>query len=269
MCFQNYRKAMELPIGGNAAVQVALLKAASALGHHRATAAVAFCQLRPYGDGRSDWRRAVVTLVRLWRRVNDPAAVLLLGNYEDECRGAGAEIPDPSACSSALAALAAECDAWDLFGLFLIALCYRDGVGCAADPQRGFKAFRALAARGYLPAMAFTGLCFGSGIGVSKNEGEKIKWFRRAADQGYAGAQCYLGFCYRSGTGVAKDDHEAVKWFGLAADQGYASAQYNLGCCYRSGRGVEKDEREAIKWFQLAADQGDADAVSSLRRRGM
>jgi TPR repeat protein len=68
-----------------------------------------------------------------------------------------------------------------VFGLFLIAMCYRDGIGCAAVPKRGFQSLQALAGRGYLPAMSLTGVCYANGTGVAKDEREAVKWYRLAA----------------------------------------------------------------------------------------
>jgi TPR repeat protein len=266
---QIYRKAMEIAAGGDAASAVLLLKAASVLGHRRATACVAECRLCPYGGIQGDARQAVATLTQLWRDHNDPTAIVLLGLYQVQCRSVGAKIPDDAVCASALAALTVDCEAWDLFGLYVIAQCYCDGVGCTADPQRGFRSFQALAGRGYLSAVEMLGVCFEHGDGIATDYMEAVKWYQVAADQGDSVAQHNLGLCFEQGKGVAKSTAQAARWYRLAAAQGNDAALFNLGVCFEHGKGIAKSPADAARLYRLSAAQGNQRAIDALQRLGL
>ncbi len=186
--------------------------------------------------------------------------------------------------------------------MFIVAMCYKNGLGTFIDNTKckewlrnSFGMREPLSSINYvywcstddedkesqilsefaeeLKTLAFSddvlaqndlGYMYKSGQGVEQDYVKAVEWYRKAAEQGYALAQCNLGVCYANGQGVKQDYTEAVKWYRKAAEQGYARAQRNLGGCYYKGEGVKQDYSEAAKWYRKAAEQGNASAQCNL-----
>ncbi len=95
------------------------------------------------------------------------------------------------------------------------------------DPGKAAQLYQ-LAAKGWnIYAMYHLAECYRDGVGVSKNEKRTVYWFRKAALYGdeYPNATFELGKCYLAGIGVEKDEEQAKKWLRKAADKGYAPAR--------------------------------------------
>jgi uncharacterized protein len=127
-----------------------------------------------------------------------------------------------------------------------------------------FRYCRGAAERGEAEAQFILANCYRVGVGVDKNRAEGLKWLQKAAEQGLSNAQLALGLNYECGEGVAEDKGEAVKLYRKAADQGNADAQYNLGSAYDKGNGVPQDFSEALKWYRRAADHGNRHAYCAV-----
>jgi TPR repeat protein len=105
-------------------------------------------------------------------------------------------------------------------------------------------------------------LCYKNGYGVSADPNRAKMLYMQAANDGYAEAQFHcckmdaqhasLYFRWLSDPNHPEQDHEIEKryrWIGIA---------------YREGFGVDKNEREAQRYLQLAKDLGDEDASALL-----
>jgi TPR repeat protein len=90
--------------------------------------------------------------------------------------------------------------------------------------RKQFLDYRAKAEQGDAAAQYNVGICYKRGLGVAADQVEAVKWFLQAAEHGDVLAQSILGGCYFSGQGVQKDYSEAVKWYRKAAEGGEATA---------------------------------------------
>jgi TPR repeat protein len=287
---QLYRQAMHCATGGDPAEAVSLLKSAAAQGHVRAVACLAFCRLRPYGGEPRDHRKATSALMWLWRRYTDPLAMLMLLLFRRDCRLAGADAT-PGCCTLGRArdALASECESWEVFARFVLAQCWKHGIGCEEDPKRAFRVLQSLGRHGFVPSFVKLGRCYYSGKGTATDQAEAVKWFQRGSDMGLRGGQFYLGLCYDMGRGIAVDGDKArvlyelardqghimarvmledrdpdsnrdVPLYRVGADMGYPSAQCDLAFHLDTGRGISLHARKAMLWYRFAAELGYAHA---------
>ncbi len=188
----------------------------------------------------------------------------------------------------------------DAEALLLLAGCYRDGIGGAADPERAAAILELAVSLGDPEAAALLAraLEFGHGrksdperafqltrqaaeggsprgltrLGDAYLRGDRVGHdpvraaglYRQAAERGYPPAQLKLGNCYRDGIGFAKDPEKAVELYEKAARSGDPDAQYQFGVCYRDGIGVPKDPAAAVFWFRSAIGLGSVDALRDL-----
>lgn len=134
----------------------------------------------------------------------------------------------------------------------------------AKDYDTAIGAYRDLAAKGYVPAMANLGAIYDFGTGVREDNAQAVKWFRKAAEKGQANAMFGLGLMYNKGEGVPKDYGEALKWYRKAAAKGDSHAMNQIGVMYDNGTGVPKDAREAVTWLKRGAEGGNKDAMANL-----
>lgn len=77
-------------------------------------------------------------------------------------------------------------------GEYLVALCYRDGIGTRKDEKRFVAYMSSAAEQGYSPALYFFGIMYRDGDGVPKNHRLAEQYLRKAADKGYDDAKIAL-----------------------------------------------------------------------------
>ncbi|KJV05374.1 tetratricopeptide repeat protein [Methylocucumis oryzae] len=135
-------------------------------------------------------------------------------------------------------------------------------------------------------------VCYRDGIGVKQNDELAFAWFSKAYEQGFATAQCGLARSYYEGRGVEQDNEKALAWLNKAIEQtdAYIDAKVSkswpileyckkfpldyskcapeayllLGERYAQGKGVEQCNDTAFKWYQKAAEVNVAEAQYQL-----
>ena len=142
-------------------------------------------------------------------------------------------------------------------GLMWSALCYRQGVGVAADADKAFSLMRRAAATSS-DAQFLLGMMYLRGDGVGADAYEAITCFRRSATAGNANAQYQLGLAYRDGIGTPRSDEDAVRWLNRSLDQGNMYAAAALSRNYLKGIGVPKNGEKALALAEKSADAGNA-----------
>ena len=155
---------------------------------------------------------------------------------------------------------------------YLLASCYKDGYGVAANDTLALYWGRKSAQQNHPAGLYFLAYCYETAKGVSRNTGNSEQLYKLAfdvalplANRGDASSQFVVGKIFDYGNGGVKQNQEtAVRWYTRAADQGYAGAQFNLGSCFELGEGVNQDKQQAAYWYRQAANQGDTDAQYTL-----
>lgn len=123
---------------------------------------------------------------------------------------------------------------------------------------------RQAADAGHGDAQAVLATCYRQGRGIAADLGESLRWTEQAARNGSARGRCDLALCYRAGSGVARNMTRAVELLTQAASQGYARAQLMLGHVYANGDGVSEDPTAARHWYAAGARQGYVKARYNL-----
>jgi len=104
-----------------------------------------------------------------------------------------------------------------------------------------FSLYKILADKNNPKAQYIVAICYRLGLGVEKDDIEAIKYFRLSAMQGFDLALIKLGKCLINGIGIKKDVRGAFHCFMLAANQGNIDALTYVGICYEKGIGIQKD----------------------------
>lgn len=183
------------------------------------------------------------TLAQLATARNE--AVQVLPGLHAVCRGhaaarAAAQAQPGDTCHAAQRALAqyrASADMGCAEGMYRLALCYRDGLGCKQDLRLFWQWVRKAAVQ--MPYQASG--CLNPGVAAAENA---------------------IGVSYREGLGVAEDAAQALVWFELAAGHGDADGCNNLGRALL----LAEDFQSAAREFRKAAGQGHVDAIKNLAR---
>ena len=177
----------------------------------------------------------------------------------------------------------------DATAQYKLGCCYsRGNCGVAKDDSQAFKLFGMSADQGNADALYMVALCYRDGIGTNKNGEEQKKALFAAATKGHAAALATIGDLYRDGNLVGQDFTTALEYFkkamagGLdaakdsaaqidklalywkAANDGDAEAQLNLGVCYRDGIQISVNDDDAVSWFEKSAAQGNHEAEHAL-----
>ena len=72
--------------------------------------------------------------------------------------------------------------------------------------------------------MFLVGMCYIDGVYVQEDSEQAFQWFLRAAEAGNL-QSCYnVGLMYHTGEGIKKNKKEAKRWLTLAADNGHPAA---------------------------------------------
>lgn len=173
----------------------------------------------------------------------------------------------------------------DAIAQYKLGCCYsRGNCGVNKDDSQAFKLFRMSADQGNEDALYVVALCYRDGIGTSKNEEEQKKALFAAAKKSHVASLATIGDLYRDGNLVSRDFTMSLEYFnkaieggleaakssaaqinkiGLywkAANDGDAEAQFNLGVCYRDGVQISVNDDVATLWFEKSSSQGNHEA---------
>ena len=140
----------------------------------------------------------------------------------------------------------------DAKAMYIVALCYRDGVGTVRNIEKYKKALFAAAQKNHLASLALLGDFYRDGKLVPQNFTTSLTYYKIAISQGYVAAT-------RSAAEIDK-----ISQYWDAAKYGNAEAQFNLGVCYRDGIQISVSKENALKWFEKAASQGNHEAEYAL-----
>ncbi|KAJ3330241.1 hypothetical protein HDU76_006137 [Blyttiomyces sp. JEL0837] len=149
---------------------------------------------------------------------------------------------------------------------YLVAGCYRDGIGVPVTPKKAFEWFTKSARAGHLQAKFETALCLERGSGGDadghKEEEDDVteidhakafKWFLKAAEGGDQRALYEVASSYEIGRGVEKDISKAFKLFKQLAEEGNEWAQIKVADMYKTGNGAPTmDSHKAFDWYLKA-----------------
>jgi TPR repeat protein len=189
--------------------------------------------------------------------------------------------------------------------LVLLADCYVDGFGCAADvdaaetcltkaiklghptaelllrdlrkvdsarytdPKTQFEIAFEKASRGGAEDQFNLALLFEEGTGTGKSPAKAADWYRRAARQGHKDAKINLASLLASGPpGLEKNLAEAESLYAEAAAEGDAFSMYRLGQICESVRKMKflkPRMDEAVAWYEKAAAKGYKPAAERLK----
>lgn len=166
---------------------------------------------------------------------------------------------------------------------YLLAVCYRDGIGIKQNDQLAFAWFGKAAEQGFAAAQCGLGRSYHEGKGVEQNNERALAWLNKAVEQTDAyiadvdlcepsilqhcqkvsldhskcapEAYLLLGERYAQGKGAEQCDETAFKWYQKAAEMNVAEAQYRLALCCFEGKGVAKDYGLGMKWLREAVIQ--------------
>ena len=171
--------------------------------------------------------------------------------------GSAGELPKDEA--QAVAVWRAAAARGSIEAKYSLAVCLREGRGCATD---------AVAARARLSELAGDGNADGGdadvGSGDDKKKRNKNVSNNKKGAGGYHLAHYALGIMLTSGEGGAPDHAKAFGHFKAAARAGVLPALHNLANAYAAGRGVKQSDHNALLYYQAGADAGDPHAMFSL-----
>jgi uncharacterized protein len=127
------------------------------------------------------------------------------------------------------------------------------------ESERRRPALQARGRAGDRDAMYSLAMCYRLGVGGAADDALAAAWLWAAAKGGHAEAQLVLGLSCYEGRGVERDRRQAARWFRRAAQQGLPRAQHWLArsCFYADG--CEQDLPEAYYWCLCAAAGGVED----------
>ncbi|MBO5525207.1 MAG: sel1 repeat family protein [Clostridia bacterium] len=185
--------------------------------------------------------------------------------------------------------------------LWMVAECYRLGIGTKTDPQRAEKLYEKgvsflsadrlfevygyykdgslpenkkkqsyfllhAAQKGHAEAQYLVGVSYRDGSRGCVSMGDALFWLRKAVDGGYAEATYELAVCYESGEFVNLNPKIAFELYLSLAEKKYRQAHYQLARCYANGLGVKKNEGIAYEHYKIAALLGKKEAQAELAR---
>jgi TPR repeat protein len=133
------------------------------------------------------------------------------------------------------------------------------------DAVEAVELFQRAAARGNVDAEYNLGVCYRRGIGVAADRDKARQLYREAAIKGHNSAQLALGDLLSE---IADNESlkEAVKWYEQASAAGVPRAHRGLARLYETGQGVEADIDKAIAFNRKAAEAGHFEAKQALDR---
>jgi TPR repeat protein len=127
------------------------------------------------------------------------------------------------------------------------------------ETDGGRAALQALGRAGDRDAMFRLAMCYRLGVGGAADDALAAAWLWASAKGGHAEAQLVLGLSCYEGRGVERDKRQAVRWFRRSAQQGLPRAQHWLARSLFLGEGCEIDLPEAYYWALAAEAHGFPD----------
>lgn len=220
---------------------------------------------------------------------------------------AGAEVPDvnnvPLVQAENVAAYRVQAQQGSAKAKWLLAECYRQGLGIAQDETKAFALYQQAADQGYVPAIHALGVCYMLGVGTQPQPERALPLITECAAQGYIKSLQGLSKVYIEGIpGVVEPDYpralelamqgvaagdvacmqgagvlllvpqygfnrveEALALLHQAAQKGDATSIYQLANVYFYGEfGVQRDLSRGIAWLQRGVELQHADSAYLL-----
>lgn len=148
-------------------------------------------------------------------------------------------------------------------GMLRLALCYRDGIGVAANANMIQRYLKQAAKRNHPVALYELGRLSEEKRHPSKPVSAKNeKYFQRAADLGYPHAVEWCGSFYT--LGPRPDFKKGLRYLKQALQAGSIRAKYVMAVLLAKGIAVEKDSKKAYELCLEAAESGESDAQYML-----
>ena len=179
----------------------------------------------------------------------------------------------------------------DATAQYMMGCCFSDGTrGVDKDDARAVELFKRSAEQGNPDALYMLYLCYRDGIGCEKNEGKATTSVFVAAEKAHPAALAVVGDRYRDGFGVDQDLTLALDYYKKATEAGVdrakvaaaqidrigkfwgpaakgdAKAEFEMGVCCRDGIQTGVDIKAAEAWFEKSAAKGCHDAEYALAK---
>jgi len=132
------------------------------------------------------------------------------------------------------------------------------------DLNKAFDWEQRAAEQGLPQAQHNLAVCFQDGIGTSANPEKMFYWYKKAAENGYTESKRILANCYIRGNGTSPDIKQGVYWMQQAAGEGDAEAKMRLGTYYIEGIGCPVNKRKGLSLLREAAILGNEKAKELL-----
>lgn len=139
--------------------------------------------------------------------------------------------------------------------LWMLGLCYVNGVGVAQDSRKAIDLLQKAASQEHPVAQNMLGECYRIGNHVQKDLARAFNLFQMAVKQKLPDAFCNLGLYYENGQGVAIDLKRADEFYAMALEKEHPEAQVRLAYRYYYGKGLKKDLTKAVDLLRKIADQ--------------
>ncbi|MET0868794.1 MAG: sel1 repeat family protein [Pseudorhodoplanes sp.] len=141
-----------------------------------------------------------------------------------------------------------------------------DGHGLEPDPQAACRWFAIAARSGDLDGINMLARCYENGWGIAADRIEARKLYERAAAKSHGWGQFNLGMMLLNESGHPGDVATALTLFVRSARQGNAKAMNIIGRYREFGWVGRIDPASAMRWYRRAAKRGCFRAASHLAR---
>ena len=147
-----------------------------------------------------------------------------------------------------------------------LGICFLNGLGTAADPERAMAIFRKHQAYEIVCYLGSIGHCPRENVTFEETVKLNQEWARERNDPH---AQYLLALRYQNGWGVKSDRKEALKLLKQAADKNDGYALCDLGLLYETQSSIfginnnNEAQRLAVKYYRTASEAGNVEATAN------
>lgn len=168
----------------------------------------------------------------------------------------------------AVAVWRAAADRGSVEASYSLAVCLREGRGCAKDSNEAYARMLLLAEKNsYHLAHYALAIMLTNAEGTPVDHTRALLHFKAAAKGGVLPALHNIANAYASGRGVKQSDHNAMLYYQAAADAGDPHGMFSLASWLHTGRGTQGGQKypeKAFHWNLEAAQKGHPAAMFNV-----